>query len=194
MDRLAEQFIAFVNTPWTPVLLFVHSFLEASFLPGAHDFFIVAVTVIKPHLWFYFAIFSTVGSTCGGCFGYFIGRYGGRPLIERIIHPKIADKIEKSYEKFGLWAVAFAGFTPVPYKLFAIMSGIFKINVPAFAVISLFARGARFFLVSGLIFFIGPQIKEHLLDSFNTFSLIALSSVFLLIIIIKLINRRLRHD
>ncbi len=194
MDRLAEYFINFVNTPWAPVLLFIHAFLESSFLPGAHDFFLVAVNVIRIDLCFFFAVFSTIGSTCGGCFGYYLGRYGGRPIIEKLTHKKIADAVERSYQKYGMWAVAFAGFTPVPYKIFAVCSGIFEINFPKFAIVSFFARGARFFLVSGLIFFIGTQIKDSIIHYLNVFSIVILSSVAILFFIMKAIIKKAHHE
>ena len=194
MDQLAQKFVEFVDTPWAPVLLFIHAFMEASFLPGAHDFFLVAVDVVKPNLCFFFAAFSTVGSTCGGCFGYGLGRYGGRPLIEKIIHRDIADHIEKTYQKYGMWAVAFAGFTPVPYKIFAVCSGIFRINFLKFAIVSFFARGARFFTVSSLIYFIGPHIKDYIVESFNVFSIIILSFIAVTFFWLRSIKKKVKHE
>jgi len=194
MDRLAEHFVNFVDTPWTPFLLALHAFLESSFLPGAHDFFIVAVTVIKPNLWAFFATFSTIGSTCGGCFGYALGRFGGRPLIEKLTHKKIVEKVEASYQKYGLWAVAFAGFTPVPYKIFAICSGIFEIHLPSFIIVSFFARAARFFLISALIFFIGAHIKDYLIGYFNVFSIIILGLVALIVLFIGILKKKWSHE
>lgn len=194
MDSVAEKFIAFTDTPWAPVFLFIHAFMESSFLPGAHDFFLIAVNMARPHLAFFFALFSTLGSTCGGCFGYAIGRYGGKPLIEKVAHHKITRTVEKSYEKFGMWAVAFAGFTPVPYKIFAIISGIFEINFPLFAFISLLARAARFFLLSVLIFVVGDRIKDVLLGYFNIFSIVLLTFILVIVLIYKVVKRKVKHD
>ena len=194
MDRLAEYFINFVNTPWAPVLLFIHAFMEASFLPGAHDFFLVAVDVIRLDLCFFFAAFSTVGSTCGGCFGYGLGRFLGRPLLTKLAKKETVDAVERSYQKYGMWAVAFAGFTPVPYKIFAVSSGVFEINFPKFVVVSFFARGARFFLVSALIFFIGSQIKDNIIHYFNIFSIVLLSLIAICFFVMKALIRKAHHE
>lgn len=185
MDNLAERFIEFVDTPWAPVLLFVHAFMEASFLPGAHDIFLVAVDIAKPRLAFFFALFSTLGSTAGGTFAYLFGRYFGRALVQKVLHRRIIGSVQAYYQKYGYWAVAIAGFTPVPYKVFAIASGFFKIKLVPFIVISFFARGARYFLVSSLIFFIGPGIKDRLIQSLNVFSVIALTVVIMIVFIYK---------
>jgi len=171
MDALAEKFFCFVNTPWVPFLLFIHSFLESSVLPGGHDLFLIAVDVAKPSMCFVFAAISSIGSTCGGCFGYGLGRYGGRPLIERVVGAKIVDKIELYFQQYGIWAVAIAGFTPLPYKIFAIAAGIFEVNFIKFAIVSLITRAMRFFLVSGILYVIGPHIKEYLLNYFNVFTI-----------------------
>jgi len=194
MDRVAEYFINFVNTPWAPVLLFIHAFMEASFLPGAHDFFLVAVDVIRLDLCFFFAAFSTVGSTCGGCFGYGLGRFLGRPVLAKLTRKETVDAVERSYQKYGMWAVAFAGFTPVPYKIFSVSSGVFEINFPKFVIVSFFARGARFFLVSGLIFFIGTQIKDQVIHYFNIFSIVLLSLIAISFFILKRLIRKVHHE
>jgi len=110
------------------------------------------------------------------------------------MHKKIAGAVERSYKKFGLWAVAFAGFTPVPYKLFAICSGIFEIKFVPFALISLLARSARFFLVSALIFFVGTHIKDYIIDYFNIVSIAFLSIVVLLVIVFKFIKKKKQNS
>ena len=194
MDTLAQRFVEFAETPWAPVFLFIHAFMESSFLPGAHDIFLIAVDIANVRYAFFFALASTLGSTCGGSFAYLFGRYFGRPLVEKVIHKHIAERIEKNYQRFGYWAVAFAGFTPVPYKIFAICSGFFEIKFVPFVIISLIARGMRFFLVSGLVFFIGPQIKDNLLQSFNIFTIVALTVVVLVVLMYKKAKRSSIHE
>lgn len=190
MDNLANTLMEFVNTPWAPFLLMFHSYLESFFLPGAHDIVLLAVTIIKPSSAFFFALFSAVGSTLGGASAYLFARYLGRPLIEKIMHKHIADSVEKSYQKFGMWAVAFAGFTPVPYKLFSLCSGFFEINFPLFVIISFLARTARFMLLALLVRLFGDQIQEHIISYFNFFSIIMLSAAALCYCIYKFKKHR----
>lgn len=186
MDKVAQTFIDFINTPWAPFFVFLHSYLESFFLPGGHDLFLLTIGIIKPKACFFFALFSTIGSTLGGTSAYLFARYCGRPIVEKVIHKKIADNIEKCYRKFGMWAVAFAGFTPVPYKIFALCSGFFEINLTMFIIVSFFARAARFYTISLLIFWIGPKIKDYLIPYLNFFSIITLVIICMFFILIKI--------
>jgi undecaprenyl-diphosphatase len=144
-------------------------------------------------MWWFFATCSTIGSTCGGCLGYGMGHFWGRPLFEKIIHKKTVEMIEKSYRACGMWAVAIAGFTPVPYKVFAICSGFFEINLLQFALVSFVSRGARFFLVSGLLYFIGPHIKDQIIASVNVFSFACIGSILIVYIAYKLFKKKQVH-
>ena len=89
-----------------------------------------------------------------------------------------------------MWAVAIAGFTPLPYKVFAIAGGIFKIDFGKFVFVSLIARAMRFFLVSTVLYLIGPQIKEYIIDSFNVFSVICMITVILYIVFMRALKKK----
>ena len=87
----------------------------------------------------------------------------------------IMDKYEYvalMYNKYDAWAVSIAGFTPIPYKLFTIAAGATKINFAIFFISSLLSRGARFFLVGGLIYFFGARIKNFIEKYFNILSIV----------------------
>ena len=71
--------------------------------------------------------------------------------------PKI-EYIKILYNRYDAWAVGIAGFTPIPYKVFTISAGVFKINFVVFFIASVVSRSARFFIVGGLIFVFGPTI------------------------------------
>ncbi len=165
MDRIADAILNFIDTPWAYVLLFAHSFMESSFLPGAHDFILVAASLIKPQMAFIFAITSTIGSVCGASTAYFFGLKLGHPAIEKIFSKKIVMKIEKAYDQFGLWAIAVAGFTPLPFKVFALTSGLFEIKYIPFLIVAFFARACRFFVVSTIVYFAGDHAKEILMNN-----------------------------
>ena len=81
------------------------------------------------------------------------------------------DYIASLYRTYDAWAVAIAGFTPIPYKVFTIAAGMFKIDFPVFVIASLLSRSARFFLVGGLIYRFGPAIQDIINRYFNTLSI-----------------------
>ena len=75
--------------------------------------------------------------------------------------------IKVLYQNYDAWAVGVAGFTPIPYKVFTISAGAFRINFPVFLFASLVSRSARFFLVGGLIYRFGPRIQSFIEKYFN---------------------------
>ena len=79
---------------------------------------------------------------------------------------------------YDAWAVGIAGFTPIPYKVFTISAGAFKINFLVFFLASIISRSARFFIVGGLIFAFGPRIQIFIDKYFN---LLAVTFTILLI-------------
>ena len=144
--------------------LFILAFMESSFFPIPPDFILIPMCLTKPENALIFATIATLGSALGGVFGYAIGKFGGRPALD-FFFKKQQDKIlqvEKLYNKYGVWAVGAAAFTPIPYKVFTIASGVFKMNLLGFAIVSIIGRGMRFFIVATALMFFGEKIKSNL--------------------------------
>jgi membrane protein YqaA with SNARE-associated domain len=80
--------------------------------------------------------------------------------------------IEGVYQRYDAWAVGIAGFTPIPYKVFTIAAGMFKVNFWVFMIASLVSRSARFFLLGGLIYAFGPRIRRCIDRYFNTLAVV----------------------
>ena len=83
-----------------------------------------------PNLALWYAFVCTLASAIGGVIGYGIGKFGGRPAFN-FFFPKYKnqlDKVEEMYKKYDFWAVLFSAFTPLPYKVFTIASGILEMN------------------------------------------------------------------
>jgi membrane protein YqaA with SNARE-associated domain len=103
----------------------------------------------------------------------------GNRIIEFYgLAPKVAY-IETLYKQYDAWAVAVAGFTPIPYKVFTIAAGAFKIDFSIFLIASALSRSARFFLVGGLIYIFGPRIQAFIDRYFN---MLAIAFTVLLIV------------
>ena len=138
-----------------------------SCLPGfplPPDFLLIAMDLASPQKALLYALICTIGSVSGGAIGYAIGKFGGRPLFNKLFAKK-ADKfqaVEKLYEQYGSLAVFFSAFSPIPYNIFTIASGILKMNFFKFLGISFLGRGGRFFLVSTVLMLFGETIKQYL--------------------------------
>ena len=164
--------------------LCLNSFIESFFLVPPPDFLLIILDLDNPDRAMYYAFLCTIASALGGAFGYFIGRWGGRPVFDWIFSglqkkgnskaKEYFDKVEELYNQYGAWAVFFAAFTPIPYKVFTIASGILKMNFVAFMLASIVGRGMRFFIVSLVLMIFGEQIKDNI-------ELVILAATFVII-------------
>ena len=106
------------------------AFIESSFFPIPPDFLLIAMSLSMPQKALVFALICTIFSALGGAFGYAIGKFGGRPIFYKLFKKKehYLEQVEALYKKYGTLAVLGAAFTPLPYKVFTIASGIFQLN------------------------------------------------------------------
>ena len=171
LRRLYNWVLHWAETPYGSWALFLLAFSESSFFPIPPDILLIALAVSIPKKSLKYALICSAGSVLGGCFGYLIGWQFMASVGNRIVDfygltPKV-EYIEILYNKYDAWAVAIAGFTPIPYKVFTIAAGAFKINFSVFVIASLVSRSARFFLVGGLIYMFGPSIQSFIDKYFN---------------------------
>ncbi len=151
--------------------LFMLAFAESSFFPLPPDVLLVALGVADPKMALVYGLICTAGSVIGGGFGYGIGQWGGRPLLFRFFNEDKIHAVEKLYDRYNAWATGIAGLTPIPYKIFTIGGGAFKIDFKIFMVASLLSRGLRFMAEAVLLFFFGEHIRTFLFKYFNWISL-----------------------
>jgi len=151
--------------------LFALAFAESSFFPIPPDILLVSLGVVRPRDALLFSLIATAGSVLGGAFGYGIGLKGGRPLLYRFFNQDRIHAVEKMYDRYNAWATGIAGLTPIPYKIFTIGGGAFKIDFKVFMIASLLSRGGRFFAEGILLFFFGASIRDFLYRYFNWLSL-----------------------
>lgn len=130
------------------------SFAESSFFPIPPDVMLAPMCLANRMRAWRFATVTTVTSLLGGIAGYAIG-YWSLEAIEPWLHNmgywQTYLKGRQWFDEWGVWAVFVAGFSPIPYKIFTISAGAAALNLPGFVIASLVGRGARFFLVAGLI-------------------------------------------
>ena len=171
LRRLYDWVLHWAKTPFGTWALFLLAFCESSFFPIPPDILLIALAVALPGKSFKYALVCSAGSVLGGCFGYLIGWKFMTSIGNQIISfYNFSDKfndIRELYQAYDAWAVAVAGFTPIPYKVFTISAGAFSINFAVFVFASLASRSARFFLLAGLIFKFGPGIQSFIERYFN---------------------------
>ncbi len=171
--------------------LAILAFAESSFFPIPPDVLLIAMAVAVPLKAFRFAAVCSVASVLGGMFGYLLGWQFmdliGTRIVEFYHFQEQFDKIGVWYEEYNAWAVAAAGFTPLPYKVFTIAAGAFQINFPVFVLASLVSRSARFFIVAALIYKFGAPVKAFIDKYFNLLSILFIVLLFLGFVLLKYI-------
>ena len=94
----------------------------------------------------------------------------GRPLLNKIIPEDTILKVEDWFNKYGIWAVILAAITPIPYKVFTIAAGMLKYDRKSFIFASLLGRGARYFVLGGLLYFYGDSIYDIIVTRFEIYA------------------------
>lgn len=181
--RLYNWILHWADTPWGAVALFIMAFAESSFFPIPPDVLLIALCLGKPKKALTYALICTAGSVCGAMLGYGIGHWAWEGVMSEWFIPAVFSQeafntVGELYNEWNFWAIFTAGFTPIPYKLFTIAGGAFGINFAMFVVASVIGRGARFFMVSFLIYKFGPSIKNFIDKYFN---LVAIGFTVLLV-------------
>ena len=152
--KYAEKFLYFIAT------------IESIFFPIPTDIVLAPLVLANPKKTLRYAFLTSLFSSFGGIVGFYLGYF----FFDLIIEPHIFSLgLKESFDtaliwfnKWGIWVVFIAGFSPIPYKVFAIGAGFLQMPVIAFFITSLIARSLRFFLVAYLIKFGGKKLESNL--------------------------------
>lgn len=176
LRKLYDWTLQWSKHKYAPYALFLVAFSESSFFLIPPDILLIAMLVAAPLKWAKYALITLIGSLTGGLFGYFIG-WGlyetmGAKIVEFYNLKDLISTIGARYNENAFWVVFTAAFTPIPYKLITISAGLFRISLQTFIIASILGRGARFFLVAGLLRIFGEKITQTIDKYFDILSLI----------------------
>jgi membrane protein YqaA with SNARE-associated domain len=142
------------------------SFAESSFFPIPPDVILIPVVLANRDQAFRIAAWCTITSVLGGVLGYAIGAllYDslGQWLISLYGYGEKFEDYRGWYQQYGGWVILVKGLTPIPYKLVTIASGVFSYDFLWFVILSVITRGARFFLIAGLLKYYGEPIRAFI--------------------------------
>lgn len=141
------------------------SFAESFFFPIPPDVMLAPMILAQQSHALRLAMITTLASVLGGILGYVIGFFAFD-----IVQPWLADShywsqyqlAEQWFRDWGFWAILVAGFSPIPYKVFTIAAGALSMMFLPFVLASFIGRGARFFLVAGLLLWGGKRFESKL--------------------------------
>ena len=175
------------NAPWYLGLL---SFAESSFFPIPPDVMLAPMCLATPSKAWHFSLLTTVASLLGGLLGYFIGATFFdfiTPYLQANDHYWAAfQKAEAWFTEWGVWAIFLAGFSPIPYKIFTIAAGALAMPLLPFTIASFVGRGARFFMIAGLMKWGGASMEANLRKYVDRIGWATVGLIALAIAIMKL--------
>jgi membrane protein YqaA with SNARE-associated domain len=175
----------------TPGGLAFLSFIEAIFFPVPPDTLLIPLTLLQPEKGILWAAIATVSSVAGASIGYLLGLRGGRPLLRRFASTSTISRVHNLFSRYDMWAIAIAGFTPIPYKVFAIAAGVFAISFRRFMFASVFSRMARFGLEAVLLMMYGEAVADYMQNKFEYLTLV-IALVAMIVVLVWLGLRRRR--
>jgi len=169
IKKLYDKCVVWAGYKYAKQILAFEAFIESSFFPIPPDVMIVPMVVSKKNEFIRIALIATIFSVLGALFGYYIG-YSLNEIATKIFELygyEYSDKFRENFTAGGgfkawLGILFTAGFTPLPFKLLTISSGIIHFNLISFIFICVVTRGLRFFLVAYLTYKFGSRFGPFL--------------------------------
>ncbi len=187
--KIYHKVLSWASYPQAVWILAALSFFESFIFPFPAEVLLIPMILVHREKAWFFAGITTVFSVLGGYAGYFIGAFlfqeFGMSVLSLYNKVDAFISFQEHYQKWGSWIVFVGGLTPLPYKVVTISSGVVQLDAIIFGVASLLSRGARFFLVAGLLYYMGAFIREFIEKRLGILLLCAIAVFFAGYIFIK---------
>ena len=191
IKKLYDKCVTWAGYKYAKPILAFEAFIESSFFPIPPDVMIIPMVISKRNEFIQIALIATIFSVLGALFGYYIG-YSLNEIATKIFEfygYEYSDSFKEKFTSGGgffawLGILITAGFTPLPFKLLTISSGIIHFNLISFIFICTVTRGLRFFLVAYLSYKFGQKIRPFLDKQGTKWSIIVLVIIILLAVTI----------
>jgi len=172
LRQLYDWTMHWAETPHALAALLAIAFAESSFFPIPPDVLLIAIVAASPGRWLRAAGLCTLGSVGGALLGYAIG-YGfmataGQSIVDFYHAQRHWDRVVELYNgEWGVWFLAGAAFTPIPYKVATIAAGATHMALLPFVLVSILGRGGRFFIVASILRAFGAPVRRTLEKNFD---------------------------
>lgn len=142
--------------------LFSVAFLEFFLLPIPPDLVLIPLALAQPELALMYAATATAGSVLAGLLGYFVGRKGGRPVLDSRFSGERVERAEAYFERSGFATIAIGAFAPIPegFELLSVASGVLGLDPRTYLLASLLGRGGKYLLEAALVLALGDAVRS----------------------------------
>ena len=191
IKKLYDKCVTWAGYKYAKPILAIEAFIESSFFPIPPDVMIIPMVISKKNEFIRIALIATIFSVLGALFGYYIG-YSLNEIAIKIFEfygYEYSDNFKEKFTSGGgffawLGILITAGFTPLPFKLLTISSGIIHFNLMSFIFICIVTRGLRFFMVAYLTYKFGQKIGPFLDKQGTKWSIVIAGIIILIAIVI----------
>ena len=163
LRRIYDWIVAAAGKPYASWMMGTVSFVESSFFPIPPDVMLIPMALARPDRAWHYATLCTWTSVLGGLLGYGIGALlydsVGQWLIALYGYGDKVEAFREAYNQYGALIILLKGLTPIPYKIVTITSGFAGYNIFLFVLLSIIARGMRFYFIAWLISRYGPRAR-----------------------------------
>ncbi|WP_139491660.1 YqaA family protein [Brevibacillus dissolubilis] len=160
--------------------LFTMAFLDSFILPVSPLILQVAMSLNMPHDALLFALMSFLGTVAGAPVGFILGKVLGRPVMHKLLPKKWTDVAIEKFQKNGDGFLLIGAFTPIPIKVFSVLTGALGYSFAKLMLFTVLGRGVKSFLIGTLFYLYGKHAKQ-LLDDYMEVSLLGLALIVALL-------------
>ncbi|MEM7645553.1 MAG: DedA family protein [Pseudomonadota bacterium] len=187
--KLYDWTLEWAKHPQSTKALSILSFLEASVFPLPVDPLLLAMGFSKPKRSFYFAFLTTLFSVLGAIGGYFIGVFAWQMIspffFQFVFSQETFQSVVTSLQDATFLSIFVAGFSPIPFKIFTIAGGVVSAPFLPFVVAAILARGLRYFILGGVIYFMGEKAQMWIESNFEKLTYIVSALLILTVVLVK---------
>ncbi len=163
--RSYDAIMLWAKSKYAVSILSTVSFVESFIFPIPPDLLLIPLSISNPRKAYYFAMLTTIFSVLGGVIGYLIGIYFADLFLSTLgwmFDEKSVETTTEWMAEWGVMVVLISGFSPIPYKIFTVASGVTGLTFIPFLIASFLGRGMRFFLIGFIISKGGDNLEKKL--------------------------------
>ncbi|UVI28312.1 YqaA family protein [Paenibacillus spongiae] len=164
--------------------LFFHSFLDAIIMPVPAFFLQVPLSFAHPSNALWLATVGYLACLLGTPFGYLIGKYVGNSILYKILKKSWVDSATQLFQKNGEAAILIGSFTPIPFKVFTIMSGCMNFPLWRLMAYAAVGRAVKFYVV-GLLFYYYGRAAEGMVKDVSMYIFVIAVPILVIFLFLK---------
>lgn|SRR5690625_3917644 len=163
---------------------FIHSFIDAIIFPIPAFFSQVSLSMINPTNAITLATVGFVACILGTPIGYWLGKFLGDSILQKVVKKQWIDQTALHFRQNGEMAILIGAFTPIPFKVFTILSGVFAFSLWKLLVYAAFGRAVKFYAV-GILFYIYGRAANKFVTSHLTYIFLSIAIILCIILFFR---------